>query len=192
MQFEKGFLKQYRLATQVFFNISHSYRPLTEKESNILKRMVSYLSEEYSKNKKYNIDFDIINRKDGFLVRESFFYKTYNTVSINYFHNMETLLYLIHNYTDEKFYAKTDLTENDIYASLYFINSYRKKYNNNEFLLTPREKQVLKYEIKRLYLKNDKTKEDFENIIYYEHLLKNYDFNSFFKKQNSYFKRESR
>lgn len=104
---------------------------------------------------------------------------------------METLSYLINNYSNEKFYAKTDLTENDIYTSLYFINSYRKKYSN-EFLLTPRERQVLKYEIKRLYCKNNKTKKEFENIIYYEHLLKNYDFNSFFKKQNSYFKRESR
>lgn len=191
MQFAKDFLKQYRLTTQVFFNMSHSYRPLTEKESNILKCMVSYLSEERSKNKKHNIDFDIINGRDGFLVRESFFNKTSNTISINYFDNMEILSYLINNYSNEKFYAKTDLTENDIYTSLYFINSYRKKYNN-EFLLTPRERQVLKYEIKRLYCKNNKTKKEFENIIYYEHLLKNYDFNSFFKKQNSYFKRESR
>ena len=99
------------------------------------------------------------------------------------------LRYIIHTYNPKNFSMKSNLTSGDIKVTLYLLELYKiAKFS----FLTPRQRQVIIHELKRLNMKKDKTEKEEKDIKFYNNLLKKHDFNSFFKNPNPYFQKEGR
>ena len=143
----------------------HIYRPLSIDELETIKRIYKVSS--------------YLNKKNG--------------NNINKVNFLKLLEYFLHTYNPKNFSIKSNLTSVDIKVTLYLLEVYKKIDLKKVFIfLTPREKQVLRYELKRLNTKKEKTKKDNEDIKFYNFLLENFDYNSFFRTPNTYFQKEGR